>query len=291
MTTIDKIIIFFRQELKNLYPLTEISSFIEIAFKYYLNFSKTDIITKNDFVVGVSNFEKIKDLIKRLKNNEPIQYILGETEFYGLNFKVNKNVLIPRQETEELVDWIIKDNLQIREAKILDIGTGSGCIAVSIAANLKTSLVDAIDVSENALKIAVENAKSNLCKINPILVDILNFEKSNYNFPKYDIIVSNPPYVRKLEKDLMQKNVLDFEPSLALFVENNNALIFYERITEFAKKHLKPEGKLYFEINEAFGNEVVVLLKKARYKEIELQKDLNGKDRMVCGKKPIANNQ
>ena len=285
MTTIDKIIKKIRQELKDLYPLTEINVFIEITLQYYLQFTKTDIITKNDNTIKNSDKQKIINTIERLKNNEPIQYILGETEFYGLKFKVNKDVLIPRQETEELVDWIIKDNQSLLNPEILDIGTGSGCIAVSIAANLKNSSVDAVDVSENALNIALANAKNNQVKINTILLDVLNFEKSKYNFPEYDIIVSNPPYVRELEKNLMQKNVLNFEPYLALFVENNNALIFYQRILEFAKIHLKKGGKIYFEINEAYGNEVVELLKKTRYKEIELRKDLNGKDRMVCGTK------
>jgi len=283
MITIDKIIKFFKQELKNLYPKSEINSFIEIAFEYYLNFSKIDLIIKGDSIIDVFKFEKIKILIEKLKKNEPIQYILGETEFYSLKFSVNKNVLIPRQETEELVDWIIKENNHFSKANILDIGTGSGCIAISIAANIKNSLVDAVDISENALKIANENAKINSCKINTVLLDILNFDKSTHIFPKYDIIVSNPPYVRELEKDLMQKNVLNFEPELALFVENNNALIFYKKIIEFAKTHLKHKGKLYFEINETLGNEMIGLFKESGYKGVILKKDLNGRDRMICG--------
>jgi len=283
MFTINKIITFFREELHSLYPKTEIDTFIEITLKFYLNFSKTDVFLKSDFIIENSKSDAIITLIKRLKNFEPIQYILCETEFYGLKFKVDKDVLIPRQETEELVDWIIKDNSQKTDSKILDIGTGSGCIAISIAANIKNSQVDAFDISKNALKIATENAKNNLCKINLVLIDILHFEKNNYVFPKYDIIVSNPPYVRNLEKELMQKNVLDFEPSLALFVENNNALIFYEKIIEFSKKYLKLNGKLYFEINEVFGNQMISLFEKYGYTQIELRKDLNKKDRMICG--------
>ncbi|MBN1252191.1 MAG: peptide chain release factor N(5)-glutamine methyltransferase [Bacteroidales bacterium] len=283
MFTIDKIIKIFKQELKDLYPISEINSFIEITLNFYLNFSKTDIFTKSDFLTQIADYKLINNVIERLKNNEPIQYILGQTEFYGLKFKVNKNVLIPRQETEELVDWIIKDNSEILNPQILDIGTGSGCIAVSLSKHLNNSNIDAIDISEEALNQAFENSKINNLKINPVKQDILNFEKSNYKFPKYDIIVSNPPYVRISEKKLMHKNVLNFEPNLALFVDDNNALIFYEKILEFAEKHLKLNGKLYFEINEHYGNEAVTLLEKFNFINIILRKDINGRNRMICG--------
>jgi len=283
MSTIKEIETLFKQQLNNLYSNNEIISFFEIVLEYYIDFTKTDIFFKNNYIVKNPILDKIINVVERLSHNEPIQYILGTSDFYGLKFKVDKNVLIPRGETEELVDWILKENSDIVNAKILDIGTGSGCIAISIAANIKNALVDAIDISQDTLNIAKKNAIKNSCEINTILLDILNFEKSNYDFHSYDIIVSNPPYVRELEKKMMHKNVIDFEPALALFVKNNNALIFYEKIAKFAKKQLKPNGKLYFEINEVFGNEVVQLLEHLGYKDIVLKKDLYRKDRMLCG--------
>jgi release factor glutamine methyltransferase len=208
---------------------------------------------------------------------------LGKTSFYGLEFEVNENVLIPRQETEELVDWIIKDVTVLRNSpglKILDIGTGSGCIAISLARNIPNAQVFAIDVSEKALATAQKNAQINTVNVTFINQNILETEDLQQQF---DIIVSNPPYVRNLEKEEIKKNVLDNEPHLALFVEDNDALIFYKKIVELAQKNLVPNGQLYFEINQYLGKEMVELLKKMNFATIELRKDIYGNDRMIKG--------
>lgn len=211
----------------------------------------------------------------------PIQYLLGKTSFYGLDFEVNENVLIPRPETEELVDWILesqKSKAESRKLKILDIGTGSGCIAVSLAKNLSDAKVFAIDVSEKALATAKKNAEINAVEITFISQNILETQDLGQ---KFDIIVSNPPYVRHLEKEEIKKNVLDNEPHLALFVEDNDALIFYRKIAELAQKNLSSSGQLYFEINQYLGKEMIELLETMNFKNVELRKDIYGNDRMT----------
>ena len=221
--------------------------------------------------------------MEELKKEVPIQYLLGKTHFYGLDFEVNENVLIPRPETEELVEWIINENKAIdkkKKVKILDIGTGSGCIAISLAKNLPNAEVYAIDVSKKALETAKRNAISNNVEIIFMLKNVLELEilKSNY-----DIIVSNPPYVRNLEKEEIKKNVLDYEPHLALFVEDNDALIFYRKIASLAQKNLLENGQLYFEINQYLGKEMTDLLEEMNFKNIELRKDIYDNDRMIKG--------
>ncbi|MBT8277338.1 MAG: peptide chain release factor N(5)-glutamine methyltransferase [Bacteroidia bacterium] len=219
---------------------------------------------------------KFNDALERLKNEEPIQYIIGVTEFYGLPFKVSPETLIPRPETEELVEWIIRQNKE--QAVILDIGTGSGCIAITLAKNLKESVVSALDVSVEALKVAAYNAQHNKVSIDFITKDILAIDKLP---SQYDIIVSNPPYVRNLEKKTMSDNVLQFEPSAALFVPDDDPLKFYRKISSLAKTHLKEGGSLFFEINEYLGEELVALLKNFDFKNIELGQDFRGKDRFI----------
>jgi release factor glutamine methyltransferase len=226
-----------------------------------------------------------------LKKEKPIQYILGETEFYGLPFLVNVNTLIPRPETEELVEWIIKStNYEIQSTKlrILDIGTGSGCIAISLAKNIPNAEVSAIDVSEKALATAKKNAEINKIVVNFINVDILKINDlaelptSNFQLPtQFDIIVSNPPYVRNLEKAEIKPNVLEYEPHLALFVEDTDALLFYRKIANLAKENLSENGQLFFEINQYLGKETVELLEDLGFKNIELKKDIYGNDRMI----------
>jgi release factor glutamine methyltransferase len=213
----------------------------------------------------------------RLQHFEPIQYILGETEFYGLPFKVTPATLIPRPETEELVDWILA-HYNKNHKTLLDIGTGSGCIAITLAKNLPSLEISAMDISEETLKIASENAKDHKVGVIFSKVDILNALALPQ---KYDIIVSNPPYVRNSEKKNMQKNVLDYEPTMALFVEDDNPLLFYSKIAALAKNYLNPKGFLFFEINEYLGKEVIQLLKRESFSEIELKKDFFGKDRMI----------
>ena len=284
MNTISKISKTFKTELINIYPEREIQAFIEILLEYYVGFSKTDIVLKSENELDTSVVSNIKKALARLKNNEPIQYIIGETEFYGINIKVNPSVLIPRPETEELVDWIIEKHKKNEQINILDIGTGSGCIPIALKNNLTKANVFAIDISENALETAKINAEFNKLDISFTNLDILKNE-SNKDLTQFDVIVSNPPYVRQKEKEQMQENVLANEPHLALFVENNDALVFYKAIISFAKNHLKKNGSLYFEINEAYGKELVALFKENNYTEIELKQDINGRDRMIKGKK------
>ena len=218
-----------------------------------------------------------------LKKEVPIQYLLGKTNFYGLDFEVNENVLIPRPETEELVEWIINENLKyikVKKLKILDIGTGSGSIAVSLAKNIPNARVFALDVSKKALETAKRNAKNNNVDVTFIHQNILEIEDLKNDF---DVIVSNPPYVRNLEKQEIKKNVLDYEPHLALFVEDDDALIFYRKIAEIAQRNLIENGQLFFEINQYLGNEMKDLLQNMNFRNIELKKDIYGNDRMMKG--------
>ena len=275
---------YFNEELLGYYPETEVTSFFQMLCENLLNLTRVDISLSLYQVVSGKKYHKFQIAIERLKIYEPIQYIIGETQFYGLNFNVNNTVLIPRPETEELVDWIIKENKAKNEINILDIGTGSGCIAIALAKNLKHASVFALDVSNEALDVTKKNAANNEVNIEFIEHDILNLGLE-INDLKFDIIVSNPPYVRKLEKDLMQDNVLKHEPHLALFVNDDNALLFYKAITEFSKKHLSQNGKLYFEINEYLGESTKALLENENFKQVELRQDINQKDRMLKGVK------
>jgi release factor glutamine methyltransferase len=222
--------------------------------------------------------------VARLKNYEPIQYILGEAHFYKYTFKVNSAVLIPRPETEELIEWIIEDYKSLQTAEtdvafsIADIGTGSGCIAVSIAKEIKSATVYGIDISEDALKIATENARLNQAKVAFIRQDILtdgSFSES------LDIIVSNPPYITKTEKTEMSLNVINYEPHLALFVPDEEPLLFYNRIVHFSKKHLKPGGKCFLELNPQYAYETASLFDGQGFAKVEIRKDISGKNRML----------
>jgi release factor glutamine methyltransferase len=235
-----------------------------------------------DKIISEENLVLLQKAIERLKTFEPIQYIIGNSYFYGLTFFVNKSVLIPRPETEELVEMIVKSHkVHQNTLKILDIGTGSGCIAVSLAKFLKNSEVFAIDNSPEALKVAKKNAFENGVEIFFIEDDILN-PKSIINDMQFDIIVSNPPYVTDSEKPLMQPNVLNFEPDSALFVPDDNPLIYYKKISEFAQKKLNLNGNLYFEINQNYGRELIDLMNQIFPKsKLILIKDLSGNDRFI----------
>lgn len=280
----------FIQGLKTCYPETEILTFFNRLAEAYLGMKRIDITLNPDRKLTETEQKRFETALNRLKNHEPLQYILGETEFYGLPFLVNKNVLIPRPETEELVDWIVKDFQKTLSAerkneffKILDIGTGSGCIAVSLAKNLPQAQVFGLDFSKEALEMASKNAALNSVEVEFIHADILEIEILPQQF---DIIVSNPPYVRELEKSELQFNVLDHEPASALFVPDQDALLFYRKIGVFALKNLVPGGKLYFEINEYLETETHDLIAGFGYKEIVLQKDIYGKSRMLKAIKP-----
>lgn len=277
--TIKSIQDLFKEELKAIYPQREIESIIYILLEHLLNYSKIEIQLNKNEKIGQNSFDQIIVALQDLKRSVPIQYIIGETEFYDLSFKVNEHTLIPRQETEELVHAIINDN-KVNTPKILDIGTGSGCIPIVLAYNIPGANVSSVDISKEAIVIARDNATLNKVEIDFQLRDILNWEAYSWK-KEYDIIVSNPPYVKESEKELMEENVLTYEPHLALFVDDEDPLIFYRRIAEFAKVHLKKGGKLYFEINEALGQEMIELQESLGFTSVRLMKDLNGRDRMT----------
>lgn len=283
----------FHKELDEIYGKDEVASFFYLCLEHYLDVPRIQLSLEPEFTLSKAEVEIFFNVLDGLKAQKPIQYILGDTEFFGIKFRVNENVLIPRQETEELVDLIVRCHSERSEESltILDIGTGSGCIAVSLAENLPNAKVFALDVSEQALEVAKVNAQLNNVDITFIKADILNEVNCNLIFNpevsglEFDTIVSNPPYVRHLEKQEIQPNVLDNEPHLALFVEDTNPLIFYKAITEFAVDNLKPNGKLYFEINQYLGKETKQLLIDADFSEIELIKDLKTNDRILKGTK------
>jgi release factor glutamine methyltransferase len=277
--TIKSIQNLFKEELKAVYPQREIESVTYILLEHLLNYSKIEIQLNKNEKIEQNIFDRIGKALRDLKKSVPIQYVIGETEFYDLIFKVNEHTLIPRQETEELVHAIINKN-RIISPKILDIGTGSGCIPIVLAHNITGANISSVDVSDGAIAIAKANAQLNQVKVDFYHRDFLKWE--DYSWDKdFDIIVSNPPYVKESEKELMANNVLAYEPHTALFVDDNDPLIFYRRIAEFAKKHLKKGGKLYFEINESLGQEMVELQESLGFSSVQLTKDLNGRDRMT----------
>jgi release factor glutamine methyltransferase len=269
---------YIEKELAGLYPDTEIEGFKRIIFDFVCGWGFTEQVLKKHEKVSPTDFEKIKSIVLRLKDYEPIQYIIGETEFYGLKLKVTPAVLIPRPETEELVDWVVHSKLP-EKCAILDVGTGSGCIALAIKSKLKDANVSGIDISGEALEIARKNATENGLEVNFFSADIFDF--STVKNRKYDIIVSNPPYIRESEKVQMHSNVLNYEPEIALFVPDTNPLRFYIAITGFAKNNLRDNGRLFFEINENLGDEMTELMTNYGFNHIEVRKDINGKNRML----------
>ena len=315
----------FFQELSSLSDEKEIESFFYLILENFHQIKRIDLALNPQMEMNDKQLLHWERVLADLKKQKPIQYILGETEFYGLPFLVNENTLIPRPETEELVELIIKQNSKSEippepkvngaklnsKLKILDIGTGSGCIAIALKKNLPNSEVFAIDISEEALETAKKNAQINQVEINFIQADILkinNLEQlptsnsqlptsnfhlptsvfqlpsSNFHLPTtFDIIVSNPPYVRILEKQEINPNVLEYEPHLALFVEDEDALLFYRKIAQLALKSLSPNGRLYFEINQYLGKETVELIESFGFKNVVLHKDIYGNDRMIEG--------
>lgn len=269
---------YFTEVLANLYPQTEIDTFFFYLMEAYLDFQRIDLVLKADFELSTEVDMQFKKALEALKKEIPIQYILGETEFYGLPFIVNRHTLIPRPETESLVAWILETADTTAALQIIDIGTGTGCIPITLAKHLPKANLFAIDVSKEALRIAKQNTTLNKVKIQFTEKNIL---ETTVLPQKFDVIVSNPPYVRALEKVDIKKNVLENEPHLALFVEDDNPLLFYDKIADIAKGHLTINGLLFFEINQYLGSETVEMLHKKGFKNIELRKDLFGKDRMI----------
>ena len=273
----------FIKELSPFYDAYEAESFFYLILENKHKLRQIDLALNHELTFSDADLAIWGGFLNELKKEVPIQYLLGKTNFYGLDFEVNENVLIPRPETEELVEWIINENKEVKSKKIkvLDIGTGSGCIAISLAKNLLNAEVYGIDVSKKAIETAKRNAINNNVDIIFMYQDILDTDVLACNF---DIIVSNPPYVRNLEKEEIKKNVLDYEPHLALFVDDNDALVFYRKIAALAKSGLKENGKLYFEINQYLGKEMTDLLEKMDFKNIDLRKDIYDNDRMISCK-------
>ena len=269
---VSNIIPYFKEELHGITDAREITAWAYLVIQYLLGLNRSDTIVYSNKVISIKNSECIKRIISELKENKPIQYILGEAEFYGLKFKVNKHTLIPRPETEELVDWILKEDFN----SILDIGTGSGCIAISLAKS-SSAQITAIDNCKKALEVAKENAKLNKVNIKFCMQDIL---QSTFLL-NMDVIVSNPPYILESEKQNMKANVLQYEPHLALFTADKDPLLFYKKIGSLAAKSLNCGGKLFFEINEQYGTEISRMLSKIGFVDIALKKDINDKDRMI----------
>ena len=271
----------FKNELLSIYDEHEIDSFFYIILKKIHNLKRIDLALNPETIMDGIHLKEWKNIVSDFKKEKPIQYILGETEFYGLRFEVNENTLIPRPETEELIELIVTEGKGKRHeagVKILDIGTGSGCIAISLAKNIPDAGVFAIDVSEKALDTAKRNAEINQANVTFWLKNILETEDLEQQF---DVIVSNPPYVRNLEKAEIKRNVLQYEPHLALFVEDGDPLLFYRKIAMLAMRNLTSTGKLYFEINQYLGKETVQLLENLGFSDVKLLKDIYGNDRMV----------
>ncbi|MBT8393835.1 MAG: peptide chain release factor N(5)-glutamine methyltransferase [Bacteroidia bacterium] len=274
----------FHEELDGLYGQEEVNNFFFILIEEFYKIHRIELALQPETSITKKEQEPIFKALDELKKEKPIQYILGKTEFFGLPFKVNSEVLIPRPETEELVALIldtVTSSAVKKSLKILDIGTGSGCIAISLAKNLPISKVYAIDVSTEALKVARENARLNNVEVVFIEVDILSISNTALDESKFDVIVSNPPYVRHQEKQEIKNNVLKNEPHLALFVRDDDSLQFYKTIVQFGLKNLTKKGLLFFEINEYLGAEMVKLLRESNFNSVELRKDMFGKDRMI----------
>lgn len=274
----------FRKLLSGMYEPEEIKNLCFLAIEHVMHMNRVEVSLSRNLEIPADQLGELSHVLARLEKSEPIQYIIGFTDFYGINLQVNPSTLIPRPETEELVDWIInsENTMGTQPLKIVDVGTGSGCIAIALAKHIKNATVEAIDISQNALATAYQNAKTNEVAIHFYHQDILETERFEST---YDIIVSNPPYVRDSEKKEMRNNVLQNEPESALFVSNTDPLLFYKKIGTLAFKSLTQEGRLYFEINEYLGQEMRGLLESIGFTNISLKRDMFGKDRMMCAKR------
>ena len=268
---------YIKQALAEAYPEGEVRAFVRILFEEWLHYSTVDIYLRADCEVPDFVEQKMRRAVERLLAHEPIQHIVGVAHFHGHRFKVDRHTLIPRPETEQLVDMIIDQN-PAPDLRVLDIGTGSGCIAISLARAMKFAQVTAFDVSQAALDVAAGNASALGAKVKFCLTDILSAKPSDNQF---DIIVSNPPYICHSEKSQMDSNVLLYEPRTALFVPDDDPLLFYRTIAQYASRTLSPNGKLYFEINAAYGNATAQLLKQHGFTDIEIVRDFYGRDRFV----------
>ena len=271
-----------RDALRGCYPDSEALSIAKMLLMEVFGFSTLELYGGKDKEISGKRRDVLNEMIARLQKNEPIQYIIGIETFGGLTFEVNANVLIPRPETLELVQWIVEDWQTKPAGRILDVGTGSGCIAISLANRIPQAKVEAWDVSEDALEVARKNGRRNEVEVYFCQQDVLKAEAGNV---RYDVIVSNPPYIAEKEKEQMDANVLDWEPSLALFVPDDDPLLFYRKIALLAMDILTEEGAIYFEINQAYGQETLQMLKDLGYTQVELKKDAWDNDRMIKAKR------
>ena len=277
---------FLRKSIAEIYSDQEAASVSTIILEDVFGITKLKRLSNPEKEFNSTDLLRLTDFIKRLLNHEPVQYVSGIAHFMDLKLEVNSNVLIPRPETEELLQWIIDDFLNsTKTVKVLDIGTGSGCIALALKKYLKSSEVYALDKSKNALNLAINNAKKNQLEVYFIHDDILFL--SSKQLLKFDIIVSNPPYVLLSEKKLMNKNVLEHEPHLALFVDDSDPILFYKAIADYSLNNLNSKGLLYFEINEKYGEEIKIMLLNLNFINIELRKDFFGKDRFIKAQMPL----
>jgi len=265
--------------ISDLYAHREALAISKTVLSHITGLSNPSVLASANSPLSIPDRDKINKICLELKQSRPIQYIIGATEFYGVNLKINENVLIPRTETEEMVDLIIKENSQ-KNLRIIDIGTGSGCIAISLALHMDNPQVTGMDISEKALKIASENARNNDCNIKFFFADITDPDMETGE--SYDIIVSNPPYVRHSEKAMMHRNVTGYEPEQALYVGDDDPLLFYRHIIDYSTDTLSQGGRLYLEVNEVFGTEVRELLERAGYTSTRIVRDINEKDRIVA---------
>lgn len=284
METVKDVFNNFRQRLAAVYDAQETEALTLSAVAEVTRFGKASIKAFPERELSNEQAAILYDIATQLQSGKPLQYILGKVEFYGLTFNVNPSVLIPRPETEELVEWVIQSvvsgqrSVVSSEISVLDIGTGSGCIAISLKKNIATAVVSAMDFSADALQTARGNAELNGAEVDFMEMDILSAKP---DAAKYDIIVSNPPYVTSVDKRQMHTNVTDFEPHTALFVPDEDPLLFYKAIADYAFQILKKPGMLFFEINESYGAETVAMLMEKGYNDIQLRKDISGRDRMV----------
>ncbi len=277
------IYLHIKQSLSDIYPEAEAAAIAKSILLDTFRFSQTELYIGKDTEFDAKDYGRLQDILSRLRRQEPLQYIMGETVFRGLTLSVNPSVLIPRPETAELVDWIASDHQADAPLRILDVGTGSGCISISLAKALPNAQVSAWDISNDALQTAKENAKANGVNIAFQQVDVLGHD---YPQAELDVLVSNPPYIAEQERKDMDANVLDWEPGIALFVPDEDPLIFYRRIADIGLTLLKTGGSLYFEINQAYGKETVGMLQEKGYRNVILRKDLSGNDRMIKASRP-----
>ena len=284
MKTIKEVFITFKQSLAALYDAPEIESLTLMVLTEITNSSKATIKAFPEQELTLTQQEEANTILTQLQTGRPLQYILGYTEFYGLKFLVNPAVLIPRPETEELVEWVVSSfQSSVGSLQVLDIGTGSGCIAIALKKNLPRAKVSAIDISADALQTAKQNAALNEADISFIEADILNIQQTNHSLltTHYSLLISNPPYVTPTDKKQMHANVIDFEPHTALFVPDDDPLLFYKAIADFAADNLTENGLLFLEINESYGAETIALLEGNGFKNIELRQDMSGRNRMI----------